>query len=85
MHKKKKVQGKSLGLFSWSKWRDSNSRLPVPETGALPPALHLDSFIIILKEKSFVKEILKKLSRLKFKDYLQNVCAFLPKVGRNIV
>ena len=25
----------------WSKWRDSNSRPPVPETGALPPALHL--------------------------------------------
>ena len=32
-------------LFSavfWSKWRDSNSRPPVPETGALPTALHLD-------------------------------------------
>ena len=27
----------------WSKWRDSNSRPPVPETGALPPALHLDT------------------------------------------
>ncbi len=43
--------------FSWSKWRDSNSRLPVPETGALPPALHLDSFTIILKSKGFVKDI----------------------------
>ena len=31
----------------WSKWRDSNSRPPVPETGALPPALHLE---IILKD-----------------------------------
>ena len=30
----------ALWLF-WSKWRDSNSRPPVPETGALPPALHL--------------------------------------------
>ena len=29
-------------LILWSKWRDSNSRPPVPETGALPTALHLD-------------------------------------------
>ena len=29
-------------LKLWSKWRDSNSRPPVPETGALPPALHLE-------------------------------------------
>ena len=28
-------------FFFWSKWRDSNSRPPVPETGALPTALHL--------------------------------------------
>ena len=30
-----------LGSF-WSKCGDSNSRPPVPETGALPTALHLD-------------------------------------------
>ena len=30
-----------LSPYFWSKWRDSNSRPPVPETGALPPALHL--------------------------------------------
>ncbi len=38
------------GLFSavfWSKWRDSNSRPPVPETGALPTALHLDLVIFM--------------------------------------
>ena len=29
-------------LSFWSKWRDSNSRPPVPETGALPAALHLE-------------------------------------------
>ena len=28
-------------VLIWSKWRDSNSRPPVPETGALPTALHL--------------------------------------------
>ena len=33
--------GTNPRLPCWSKWRDSNSRPPVPETGALPPALHL--------------------------------------------
>ena len=41
--KKPKTSQKWLvfGCF-WSKWRDSNSRPPVPETGALPTALHLE-------------------------------------------
>ena len=44
MYKKSRKQVKN-GSFSadfWSKWRDSNSRPPVPETGALPTALHLE-------------------------------------------
>ncbi len=39
--KQKEQQAKAYCSF-WSKWRDSNSRPPVPETGALPPALHLE-------------------------------------------
>ena len=41
---KKQPKTSQKGSFSavfWSKWRDSNSRPPVPETGALPTALHL--------------------------------------------
>ena len=39
---KKRRQPQGLSAFFWSKWRDSNSRPPVPETGALPTALHLE-------------------------------------------
>ena len=38
----KQVKNGSFSAVFWSKWRDSNSRPPVPETGALPTALHLD-------------------------------------------
>ena len=37
----KQVKNGSFSAVFWSKWRDSNSRPPVPETGALPTALHL--------------------------------------------
>ena len=43
-HIEKQPETSQNSLFSavfWSKWRDSNSRPPVPETGALPAALHL--------------------------------------------
>ena len=39
--KPKTSQNGSFSAVFWSKWRDSNSRPPVPETGALPTALHL--------------------------------------------
>ena len=38
---RKQVKNGSFSAVFWSKWRDSNSRPPVPETGALPTALHL--------------------------------------------
>ena len=38
---RKQVKNGSFSANFWSKWRDSNSRPPVPETGALPTALHL--------------------------------------------
>ena len=38
---RKQVKNGSFSAIFWSKWRDSNSRPPVPETGALPTALHL--------------------------------------------
>ena len=38
---RKQVKNGSFSADFWSKWRDSNSRPPVPETGALPTALHL--------------------------------------------
>ncbi len=34
--KKKVLDHIDLGLFSWLGWRDSNPRMPVPKTGALP-------------------------------------------------
>ena len=40
--KKEKRAARTLFFFFWSKCGDSNSRPPVPETGALPTALHLD-------------------------------------------
>ena len=39
---RKQVKNGSFSADFWSKWRDSNSRPPVPETGALPTALHLE-------------------------------------------
>ena len=39
---RKQVKNGSFSAIFWSKWRDSNSRPPVPETGALPTALHLE-------------------------------------------
>ena len=39
----KQVKNGSFSAVFWSKWRDSNSRPPVPETGALPTALHLET------------------------------------------
>ena len=33
---------------AWSKCGDSNSRPPVPETGALPTALHLERIIYFI-------------------------------------
>ena len=39
---RKQVKNGSFSAVFWSKWRDSNSRPPVPETGALPTALHLE-------------------------------------------
>ena len=45
---KKKTDNLGGCLFSfWSKCGDSNSRPPVPETGALPTALHLDLVIFM--------------------------------------
>jgi hypothetical protein len=32
----KRPRSDDLGLFSWLGWRDSNPRMPVPKTGALP-------------------------------------------------
>lgn len=61
---KKKMGELMLSHLFWSKWRDSNSRPPVPETGALPAALHLVAIPIkytithavcqVLFEKEFV-------------------------------
>ena len=50
---------------AWSKCGDSNSRPPVPETGALPAALHLDNAIIIIscffgKVNSFEANLCKR-------------------------
>ena len=42
IEKKKKRVASTLFFFFWSKCGDSNSRPPVPETGALPTALHLE-------------------------------------------
>ena len=44
---RKQVKNGSFSAVFWSKWRDSNSRPPVPETGALPTALHLDLVIFM--------------------------------------
>ena len=44
---RKQVKNGSFSADFWSKWRDSNSRPPVPETGALPTALHLDLVIFM--------------------------------------
>ncbi len=41
LQQKKQTTTRAVYSF-WSKWRDSNSRPPVPETGALPTALHLE-------------------------------------------
>ena len=48
---KKNRQPQGLSVLFWSKCGDSNSRPPVPETGALPTALHLEvfSFKIVIK------------------------------------
>ena len=40
--KRKEVTARATSSLFWSKCGDSNSRPPVPETGALPTALHLD-------------------------------------------
>ena len=40
-NEKTQITARAICVF-WSKWRDSNSRPPVPETGALPTALHLE-------------------------------------------
>ena len=45
--KKEKRAARTLFSF-WSKCGDSNSRPPVPETGALPTALHLEVFSFFL-------------------------------------
>ena len=42
---KRKKHRKSAFSF-WSKCGDSNSRPPVPETGALPTALHLEKMVL---------------------------------------
>jgi hypothetical protein len=34
--KEKSLRSNDLRLFSWLGWRDSNPRMPVPKTGALP-------------------------------------------------
>ena len=39
---RKQVKNGSFSADFWSKCGDSNSRPPVPETGALPTALHLE-------------------------------------------
>ena len=58
--KKKALLSTDKSAFFWSKWRDSNSRLPVPETGALPPALHLDNLNYYIVAKAFCQgEVLK--------------------------
>ena len=43
--KKRRTTARGVLLFFWSKCGDSNSRPPVPETGALPTALHLENVI----------------------------------------
>ena len=45
---KREGQPQGLSFSFWSKCGDSNSRPPVPETGALPTALHLE--ILFYKE-----------------------------------
>ena len=40
--KEKEVTARATSFSFWSKCGDSNSRPPVPETGALPTALHLE-------------------------------------------
>ena len=42
---KKNRQPQGLSVLFWSKCGDSNSRPPVPETGALPTALHLEIIV----------------------------------------
>ena len=51
-------------VLIWSKWRDSNPRPPVPETGTLPTALHLENLL----DKYIIK-----------KGVCQGVLRFLPK------
>ena len=52
IEKEKESHMDSLFLF-WSKCGDSNSRPPVPETGALPTALHLE-LIVFLRSHLYV-------------------------------
>ena len=40
--KEKEIATARVAISFWSKCGDSNSRPPVPETGALPTALHLE-------------------------------------------
>ena len=58
--RKNNRQPQGLSVIFWSKWRDSNSRPPVPETGALPTALHLDlicfiAFVCVFSLSLFVR------------------------------
>ena len=41
--KQKRIHQKGVPDFTWSKRRDSNPRSPVPETGAIPPSLRLET------------------------------------------
>ena len=45
---RKQVKNGSFSADFWSKCGDSNSRPPVPETGALPTALHLEIIVLLL-------------------------------------
>ena len=47
-NEKKNRQPQGLSVLFWSKCGDSNSRPPVPETGALPTALHLEIIVLLL-------------------------------------
>ena len=54
---KNKREPQGLSFIFWSKCGDSNSRPPVPETGALPTALHLEvlNFYVCISQRCSIR------------------------------
>ena len=83
---KREGQPLRLSFSFWSKCGDSNSRPPVPETGALPTALHLEIFSFLafcIIEMSFRAPCRAELHRRKSRAIVSIHSALLaPCFGR---